>query len=234
MAPAGYPFHCARWWLCRLGRHLNGRSGGLRYCRARAHAIPRQSVVFIALYHGAGSRNGYGQARKVNPNGAPISYLSSDALLALTDTPKPDLAYLSHFLWDEVQDGTPNDDDGKVDAGERIELAVTIKNVWGQADNVSVTLSAQAQQGDGVSIADPYVTFETATVDYGSTGSFAEDDNGLIYDDDGLLTGVEAPFVFTVAANTPNEHIIPAVTITATNGLDDNMPQSTSSSRTSN
>ena len=41
---------------------------------------------------------------------------------------------------------------------------MTIKNLWGQADNVVVTLSAQAQQGEGVSIEDQYVTFETATV----------------------------------------------------------------------
>jgi hypothetical protein len=188
--------------------------------------FPDKAVYSSRFVMGQVVATGTVKQGQVNPKtGSPISYMSSDALLALTDTPKPDLSYLSHFLWDEVQDGTPNDDDGKVDAGERIELAVTIKNVWGQADDVSVTLSAQAQQGEGVSIADPYVTFETATVDYGSTGSFAEDDNGLIYDDDGLLTGVETPFVFTVAANTPNEHIIPMlVTVTATNGLDDTDP----------
>ena len=146
---------------------------------------------------------------------------SADALQALVNTPKPSLAYLSHFLWDEIDVSTKNDDDGIVDSGETIEVGLTIKNLWGQADNVTVTLSAQAQLGDGVDIADPYVTFDNATVSYGSTGSFAEDDNGYLYDDD-LLIGVDAPFSFTVADNTPNEHIIPMlVTITATNGLDD-------------
>ena len=151
----------------------------------------------------------------------PLQNFSADALQALVNTPKPSLAYLSHFLWDEIDVSSKNDDDGIVDSGETIEVGLTIKNLWGQADNVIVTLSAQAQLGEGVDIADPYVTFDNATVSYGSTGSFAEDDNGYLYDDD-LLVGVDAPFSFTVAENTPNEHIIPMlVTITATNGLDD-------------
>ena len=58
-------------------------------------------------------------------------------------------------------------------------------------------------------------------MNYGGVGSFNEDDNGLIYDEGGLITGVRVPFRFTVAENTPNEHIIPMlVTMTANNGLD--------------
>jgi subtilisin family serine protease len=152
----------------------------------------------------------------------PLVNFSSDSLQALVNTPKPSLSYLSHFLWDEEDLSSKNDDDGIVDSGETIEVGLTIKNVWGQADNVVVTLSAQAQQGEGVDIADPYVTFNSDSVSYGSTGSFAQDDNGYVYEND-LLVGVDAPFSFTVADNAPNEHIIPMlVSITATNGLDDN------------
>ena len=43
-------------------------------------------------------------------------------------TPKARSCLFEPLLWDEVQDGTPNDDDGKVE-GERISLAVTIKRV---------------------------------------------------------------------------------------------------------
>ena len=85
------------------------------------------------------------------------------------------------------------------------------------ADNVDVTLAAVA---GGAVAPDPYVTWEVPSVNYGGVGSFNEDDNGLIYDDGGLITGVRAPFRFSVAADTPNEHIIPIlVTITASNGL---------------
>ena len=153
---------------------------------------------------------------------SPLENFSLDSLQALVKTPKPSLSYLSYFLWDGKDLSPKNDDDGIVDSGETIEVGLTIKNVWGQADNVVVTLSAQAQQGEGVDIADPYVTFNSDSVSYGSTGSFAQDDNGYVYEND-LLVGVDAPFSFTVADNAPNEHIIPMlVSITATNGLDDN------------
>jgi hypothetical protein len=131
------------------------------------------------------------------------------------------LSYLQHYLFDGADQGASNDDDGIVDAGETIEVAIVVKNYWGMADNVEVTLEAQA---DGaVAGPDPYVTWDVPNVNYGGVGSFNEDDNGLIYDEGGLITGVRVPFRFTVAENTPNEHIIPMlVTMTAKNGLDPN------------
>ena len=145
-------------------------------------------------------------------------YYSADALAALTETPKPSLSYLEHYLFDET-DRAGNDGDGIVDAGETIDLALVIKNYWGSADSVAVTLEAQA--AGAVAGPDPYVTWEIPTVDYDRIGSFNEDDNGLIYDDEQYITGVNLPFRFSVAADTPNEHVIPMlVTMTAKNGLD--------------
>ena len=148
----------------------------------------------------------------------PVSFRSADALTALTEVPTPKLAYLEHWLWDGPEQSLSNDNDGIVDAGETVDLAIVIKNYWGDADNVTVTLSAQAR---GAFQPDPYVTFEADSVNYGGVGSFAQDDNGLVYDEGGLVTGVNVPFRFSVAADTPNEHIIPmVVTMTASNGLD--------------
>ena len=97
-------------------------------------------------------------------------------------------------------------------------MAIVIKNHWGMADNVDVTLAAVA---GGALAPDPYVTWEVASVNYGGVGSFNEDDNGLIYDEGGVITGVRVPFRFSVADDTPNEHIIPILlTMTANNGLD--------------
>ena len=135
------------------------------------------------------------------------------------NVPTPSLAYLEHYLFDGVEQGAGNDDDGIVDAGETIEVAIVLKNYWGMADNVEVTLEAQAE--GAVVGPDPYVTWDVPTVNYGGVGSFNEDDNGLIHDEGGVITGVRVPFRFSVADNTPNEHIIPMlVTMTANNGLD--------------
>jgi subtilisin family serine protease len=143
-----------------------------------------------------------------------------NAYAALADTPKPELSYLEHWLFDKPDLNPVNDDDGIVDAGETINLAIVIRNHWGKADSVSVTLEPLAE---GATLPDPYVTMLNATVDYGAVGSFNWDDNGLIYDEQGLIIGVnpETAFRFQVSADTPNNHVIPfKITMTAMNGLD--------------
>ena len=149
--------------------------------------------------------------------GPAVFYAQADAYNALTSTPEPELSYEEHWLFDEIAQGDGNDGDGRVDAGETVELAIVIRNRWGKADNVVATLSTPS----GASAADPYVTFQTASVNYGAVGSFNKDDNGIEYDEDLLVTGVRNPFIFSVAADTPNNHIIPfTLTMTASNGLD--------------
>jgi subtilisin family serine protease len=140
-----------------------------------------------------------------------------DAYAALTDIPEPELAYLEHWLFDTDTQGPDNDDDGILDAGETVDLAIVIRNRWGKADNVVATLAPVARQG---ALPDPYVTMLTDTVDYGAVGSFNQDDNGLIYEDN-VIVGVEFPFTFAVDAGTPNDHVVPfLLTMTCRNGLD--------------
>ncbi|GAA4885990.1 S8 family serine peptidase [Ferrimonas pelagia] len=153
-----------------------------------------------------------------DPKKAPLSYHSVDAYQALTNTPKPQLSYLEHYLWDEKATSDANNNNGKVDAGETIDLALIVRNQWGQADNVQVTVAAQV---DGAIGPDPYVEWLIDSVNYNSVGTFGNDDNGLIYDGEGVVTGVENPFRFRVREDTPNNHVINfQVNFTAQNGLD--------------
>ena len=146
----------------------------------------------------------------------------ADAYAALTVAPQPELSYLEHWLFDTEEQSPDNDDDGIVDAGETVDLAIVIRNHWGKADPVTVTLEAWAE---GAVYPDPYVTMITDTVSYGAVGSFNQDDNGLIYDDQGVIIGVRHPFRFTVDPNTPNDHVIPfRLTMTAGNGYDPDDP----------
>lgn len=146
-----------------------------------------------------------------------ISYRESNANLAITKTPTPKLTLEANYIFDKVSTSGNNDEDGRVDAGETIELALQIRNRWGKADNVNVTISTPS----GVFAADPNVNLVVDTINYGAVGSFNVDDNGLIYDE-ALVTGVAIPFVFSVENSTPNNHVIPfTVTMTAENGLDD-------------
>lgn len=148
----------------------------------------------------------------------PLFYKEVNAYKALTDTPKPKLSYIEHYIFDKADIAEGNDGDGVVDAGETIDLAMIIRNHWGKAENVEVTLDTIGSGG----MSDPYVTFITDTVNYGAVGNFAIDDNGLIYEND-VVVGVNSPFKIKVADNTPNDHMIPInITLTAKNGYDAN------------
>ncbi len=154
---------------------------------------------------------------QIASNASPVA----DAHAALTVAPEPELSYLEHWLFDTEEQSPDNDDDGIVDAGETVDLAIVIRNHWGKADPVTVTLEARAE---GAVFPDPYVTMITDTVSYGAIGSFSEDDNGLIYEND-VIVGVEHPFRFTVPITTPNDHVIPfLLTMTAGNGYEPSDP----------
>lgn len=148
----------------------------------------------------------------------PIFYYTPDALAALTTSPRPELSYLQHWVFDTPDIDPINDNDGIVDAGETVDLAIMIRNHWGKAQPVTVTLEAWAE---GAVFPDPFVTMITDTVNYGAIGSFNWKDNGLLYDEEGVIYGVEHPFRFTTDPDTPNDHVIPfKLTIEASNGYD--------------
>lgn len=140
-----------------------------------------------------------------------------DAYRAMTAAAKPDVSYKEHHIFDSVVINAENDGDGTADAGETIDLGITVKNHWGSASNVQVKLDAVSEGG----LKDPYVTFENDTVDYGSIGVFNDADNGIIRND-GEITGVTEPFRIKIASDTPNDTVIKLnVTVTASNGDDE-------------
>jgi subtilisin family serine protease len=152
----------------------------------------------------------------------PVSYRAPRADTALITTATPNLAYLQHWAFDPTSLSPNNDNDGVVESGETIDLGIAVRNHWGNATQVIVTLEARAE---GTNLPDPYVTMLISTVDYGSVGSFNSDDNGLIYNAQGAIIGVQNPFRFSLDPGTPNNHIIPfLLTITARNGLDPGDP----------
>jgi len=95
----------------------------------------------------------------------------------------------------QMVNDTLGNDNGLVDYNETILLTLTMKNVGTiQANNVTVTLSS----------ADPYITIDDATENY---GNIAANDSVTI----------PFGFQFTVAGNIPDNHLIP-MEITASDG----------------
>ena len=152
-----------------------------------------------------------------------------DALSALTNVPNPKLFMKEFWLFDTKEIEAGNDNDGVVDAGETIDLALIIRNQWGKATDIKVKLEPLAKIEEGGSKlddqaayqADPYIEMITDQVSYDPLGSFNRGDNKLLYDSGGAIIGVKFPFKFKIKQNTPNDHFIPfRVTLSARNGYD--------------
>lgn len=136
---------------------------------------------------------------------------------ALTKLPKPELNVQDYAFFDDPKYSANNNGDGVIDAGETIALGLTLRNRWGMSENTTVTLDTLSEVG----IADPYITIQNPTVDYGSVGTYSTKDCGRIYTD-GELTGWENPFLITVSEDCPNDYRFTVnVTIRCENALDE-------------
>jgi len=137
----------------------------------------------------------------LSQNGLPL-----DIYKALTEPPTPGVSMLENWLFDTPSISANNNSNGIVNSGETIHIAIEAINRAGTASNVVGTLVAQAE---GAVFPDPYVTLVVSNVDFGNMGPWNITDNGFIYSTQGVITGVSRPFVFTVAPDCPNDHVIP-------------------------
>ena len=143
-----------------------------------------------------------------------------DMLGALTRAPRPFITLKEQWLFDTTAISKANDDDGRIDTGETIEMALVVRNHWGKATDVTFKLHAISKgekglissdaEGQQAFQKDPYVEMITDEINIGAVGTYCWKDNGLIYKD-GVITGIKKPIRFKVKENTPNDHIIPFI-----------------------
>ena len=142
----------------------------------------------------------------VNSSNTSEGLVVVDAYRALTEPPQPGVTLWEAWMFDSSDIDEDNDGDGRIDSGETVHLALELINRSGSATNVSASLNARAEGAVGP---DPYVTIHEPYVFYGDIGPFNTADNGFIYNDEGVITGVELPFVVEVSPDCPNDHVIP-------------------------
>ena len=151
-----------------------------------------------------------------------------DMLGALTKAPTPFISLKEQWIFDMESISNVNDDDGRIDTGETIEMALVVRNHWGKATDVVLKLHAISKGEKGLISSDsegqqafqddPYVELINDEVNIGAIGTYCWKDNGLIYKD-GIITGIKKPLKFKLNDNTPNDHIIPfMLTLTCKNG----------------
>ncbi len=144
------------------------------------------------------------------------SYTMLDLDASLNNLPEPNLTVKNTYLFDDPAIDPANDGDGIIDAGETIDLGLVIRNQWGKAGNVTITVDAISTGG----IANPNIEWITDTITIDEIGTFNEQNNGFIYENDALV-GVDNPIRFKINDDCINDaNIAINITITCTNALD--------------
>lgn len=141
-----------------------------------------------------------------------------DIYNALTQLPKPEVSAADFLVFDDKSLSDQNNGDGVIDAGETVALAFTLRNRWGAAKDVTLSLDAKSQAG----IDCPYIQFLTNNVNYGNVGTYASIDYGKTKEGT-FVTGVDADksLLVKIADDCPNDYIIALnITVTAKNDLD--------------
>lgn len=141
-----------------------------------------------------------------------------DIYNALTQLPRPEVSAADFLVFDDKSLSDQNNGDGVIDAGETVALAFTLRNRWGAAKDVTLSLDAKSQAG----IDCPYIEFLTNNVNYGNVGTYASIDYGKTKEGT-FVTGVDADksLLVKIADDCPNDYIIALnITVTAKNDLD--------------
>ncbi len=147
---------------------------------------------------------------------------------SLKTMPRPELSVSEYRTFDTegfsndtegiaAEAAEANNGDGIIDSGEVIALGFTLRNRWGMSSDAVVSIDATNDLG----VTNPYVTFLNNDINYGSVGTYSEQDAGKIMTGD-KWTGWEKPFYIKIADNCPNDYTITLnVSIESRNGLDE-------------
>lgn len=149
---------------------------------------------------------------------------------SLTKLPTPDVGATDYRIFDTAgfsadQSGVTagceeiNNGDGVIDAGEIVAFGFNLRNRWGMSKDTEVHIDAKSSAG----VESPYIEILNNDINYGSVGTYSEQDCGKLYDESGdKWNGWEKPFYLKIKENCPNGYTIPInVTVTCKNALND-------------
>ncbi|MBE6539177.1 MAG: hypothetical protein E7674_00355 [Ruminococcaceae bacterium] len=146
-------------------------------------------------------------------------YAVLNAKDSITKMPKPKITIDEVYIFDSTDIAPENNGDGIVQPGETIDIAVGLRNQWGAATNVRITVdSVSGQPG----VVHPYVTYITDSfVNVNDIGTFQKQNNGFVYDELNTVVGVSNPVRVKISEDAPNDaHIAFYINYTASNLLD--------------
>ncbi|MBP5342461.1 S8 family serine peptidase [bacterium] len=139
---------------------------------------------------------------------------------ALTKMPKPSVSLYDYYIFDSDEFSIKNNNNGVIDAGETIRLAIELRNRGGVASNVVATIGTT--RNNDPSLTDPYFAIQKGSINLPNIGTYSVIDCDLIYDDGGNPVNSVLYFEFVVADNCPNDYLANFnVNFTYKNGMDE-------------
>lgn len=146
------------------------------------------------------------------------NYKKLSLTASLTNKPKPNITVYEVYAFDSEDISKSNNGDGIIQPGETIDLAIGLRNQWGAAKNVTITVNATTNGIDN-----QYVEFvSNKEVGIDDIGSFGTQNNGFKYNESKTVVGVEHPIRVKIKDNAPNDlNIQFNVNYKAKNGLDE-------------
>lgn len=147
------------------------------------------------------------------------NYKKLSLTASLTNKPKPNITVDEIYAFDSEDISKSNNGDGIIQPGETIDLAIGLRNQWGAAKNVTITVNATTNGIDN-----QYVEFVSdKEVGIDDIGSFGTQNNGFKYNESKTVVGVEHPIRVKIKDNAPNDlNIRFNINYKAKNGLDEN------------
>lgn len=138
---------------------------------------------------------------------------------SLTNKPKPNLNVYEVYAFDSEDISKANNGDGIIQPGETIDLAIGLRNQWGAAKDVTITVNATTNGIDNKYV--EFVSDKEGGID--DIGSFGTQNNGFKYNESKTVVGVEHPIRIKIKENAPNDlNIQFNINYKAKNGLDEN------------
>lgn len=147
------------------------------------------------------------------------NYKKLSLTASLTNKPKPNITVDEIYAFDSEDISKSNNGDGIIQPGETIDLAIGLRNQWGAAKDVTITVNATTNGMDN-----QYVEFVSdKEVGIDDIGSFGTQNNGFKYNESKTVVGVEHPIRVKINDNAPNDlNIQFNINYKAKNGLDEN------------
>lgn len=146
------------------------------------------------------------------------NYKKLSLTASLTNKPKPNITVDEIYAFDSEDISKSNNGDGIIQPGETIDLAIGLRNQWGAAKDVTITVNATTNGMDNQYV--EFISDNEVAID--EIGSFGTQNNGFIYNDSKTVIGVEHPIRVKIKENAPNDlNIKFNINYRAKNGLDE-------------